>query len=1067
MSTVRRPIKTESFTDLHLAPRDADGGNRSTYRVSTVEEGQSELLVTVAPHAPDGGLWLWGTARPPGELERNLLEAWQRLDDPGLATRIVTGRLDPVPTGAAGDVAGLSRAQISAYLACTTPGVRVIWGPPGTGKTTVLARAIDDLVTRGRRVLLVSSTNIAVDNALAAVIRLRQPPPGELVRVGPPTMAEIARDDRVVLPRLAEAAVAKLTAEQVQVGQEIKELAARPEIAHLRELDQRLAGFDPDRYRAAAARHERDRRLAELTDRLAVAEDQVQAAGRTREDWRRAHQVAVERHVAAEPARAQLRAAANLRAEAERLETIATSAEADVLTVEARIREARWRQESLSGGSPAARLRSRPERSRLAAEISAFERDLAVVGRSWEDARRLADRFRNLNAPRIAEHERAAAPVTEVDLAWLDQAVAGAQSGAATADRALRDAERERADIRSQREETLAQPGADAIESAYLAAADRAGLPRLAAERAELAAAMRTILAHRQALEERYEQLLTAIARAQNDTEPTLIGQARLVATTLSRFRLNRHVYRGGYDAVFIDEAGAAALPELLLAAAKGRQTVVLLGDFRQLGPVQPDDVAQPNDATRKWLDERSCFDLLDLRDPEDALTRPGVVTLRETRRFGADVVELANRIAYGGVLIPSATQGRPAVDDGGDAQIVLVDVDGLGDVSRARVPDSGSGRWWIIGSLLSRAIAEHHRERGESTGIVTPYRAERFAIIDHLDDVGSLGGIPAIEAGTVHSFQGREFDVIIVDTVEDGEWAGWCASAAIESSRPREYSGARLVNVAVTRARQRVYLLVSGRAIRSAAPRTTFGHIRALVDQRTIRLVRAAQLLGLPADELDQARPDPLVSEIWAAFAGHVVAEAVFDEFGYITAVVEAISRAQHSVWIWSPWFGARLDEVLPALALVKDRGVTTRVFIVDDSDSVIRGQRAQGVDVDGRLTSLRAVTSQVVRIRQMHQKIVIIDDETIFLGSYNTLSSRGRREIMVRHRGRRFIQKILEHERAAILAQPPTCAEHRRPMEARRSSSRRRGYPWYWACARADCKLRSEIGNAAIPRR
>jgi len=38
--------------------------------------------------------------------------------------------------------------------------------------------------------------------------------------------------------------------------------------------------------------------------------------------------------------------------------------------------------------------------------------------------------------------------------------------------------------IRTQREETRAEPGADAVESAYLAAADRAGLSRTGGDRA-------------------------------------------------------------------------------------------------------------------------------------------------------------------------------------------------------------------------------------------------------------------------------------------------------------------------------------------------------------------------------------------------------------------------------------------------------------------------------------------------------------------------------------------------------------------------------------------------------
>jgi hypothetical protein len=160
VSTAREPIRVDSLVELHLAARESDGPDRATYRVTAAEEGHGELRVHVGPHAPEGGLWLWGTGRTAGTLERNLLEAWQGLTDPGLATRLVEGRLSPVPAEVA-ESGGLHGDQARAHRACTTPGVRVIWGPPGTGKTTVLAHAIDDLVTRGKRVLLASATNIA------------------------------------------------------------------------------------------------------------------------------------------------------------------------------------------------------------------------------------------------------------------------------------------------------------------------------------------------------------------------------------------------------------------------------------------------------------------------------------------------------------------------------------------------------------------------------------------------------------------------------------------------------------------------------------------------------------------------------------------------------------------------------------------------------------------------------------------------------------------------------------------------------------------------------------------
>jgi hypothetical protein len=70
----------------------------------------------------------------------------------------VPGAVTPPP--------GLLPAQEDAYRACLGRGLWLVWGPPGTGKTRVLRSAVGDLMAAGKRILLVSGTNIAVDNAL-------------------------------------------------------------------------------------------------------------------------------------------------------------------------------------------------------------------------------------------------------------------------------------------------------------------------------------------------------------------------------------------------------------------------------------------------------------------------------------------------------------------------------------------------------------------------------------------------------------------------------------------------------------------------------------------------------------------------------------------------------------------------------------------------------------------------------------------------------------------------------------------------------------------------------------
>ncbi len=71
------------------------------------------------------------------------------------------------------------------------------------GCIDALARAIEDHVRAGRRVLLVSTANVAVDNAVKEIVDFLKPQPGEVLRVGPPHLPELAANDDIQLHRLA------------------------------------------------------------------------------------------------------------------------------------------------------------------------------------------------------------------------------------------------------------------------------------------------------------------------------------------------------------------------------------------------------------------------------------------------------------------------------------------------------------------------------------------------------------------------------------------------------------------------------------------------------------------------------------------------------------------------------------------------------------------------------------------------------------------------------------------------------------------------------------------------
>jgi len=82
-----------------------------------------------------------------------------------------------VPPAEASD-ARLNAGQRQAVTkALAAPDVFFLQGPPGTGKTTVIAELCRQMVTQGKRTLIASQANLAVDNALGSLYPAGRPSP--------------------------------------------------------------------------------------------------------------------------------------------------------------------------------------------------------------------------------------------------------------------------------------------------------------------------------------------------------------------------------------------------------------------------------------------------------------------------------------------------------------------------------------------------------------------------------------------------------------------------------------------------------------------------------------------------------------------------------------------------------------------------------------------------------------------------------------------------------------------------------------------------------------------------
>ncbi len=104
---------------------------------------------------------------------------------------------DSEPAPAVLNGSPLNSEQIVAVRRSLGSDTTYVWGPPGTGKTTTLARIVEAHYRAGRSVLLVSNTNIAVDTALERVAeRLKGEPEfhqGLVIRQGPVVKEELRK----------------------------------------------------------------------------------------------------------------------------------------------------------------------------------------------------------------------------------------------------------------------------------------------------------------------------------------------------------------------------------------------------------------------------------------------------------------------------------------------------------------------------------------------------------------------------------------------------------------------------------------------------------------------------------------------------------------------------------------------------------------------------------------------------------------------------------------------------------------------------------------------------------
>jgi hypothetical protein len=277
-------------------------------------------------------------------------------------------------------------------------------------------------------------------------------------------------------------------------------------------------------------------------------------------------------------------------------------------------------------------------------------------------------------------------------------------------------------------------------------------------------------------------------AAADRELETRLVRDAKLVMCTLTNAYLSPLMTDQRFDVLIAEEAGMATLPPLFYAACLCTESAIVVGDPRQLPPiVQSDD-----DLVRRSIG-RNIFEVT-VQDPAHSevvamLTvqyrmHPTIGALVGTLFYGGRLEHGADRVATTAIAARAPFPGR---------SIVVVDTAGRTTCERS---EKGSSRINRAAAVITADLAlEAVRGGSSSVAVITPYAA-------HAAEVRKLLAqrriTDQVECSTIHRFQGRECDIVIIDLVD----AAPMRPSALVGETPN------LLNVSISRARGKLVIV-------------------------------------------------------------------------------------------------------------------------------------------------------------------------------------------------------------------------------------------------------------------
>ncbi len=284
-----------------------------------------------------------------------------------------------------------------------------------------------------------------------------------------------------------------------------------------------------------------------------------------------------------------------------------------------------------------------------------------------------------------------------------------------------------------------------------------------------------------------------------DDLKKKVLLECDVLGTTISKVTIDDFFSeRSCFDVVIIDEVSMVAPPQIFFIAGKAKDKVVFSGDFNQLPPV-----VQSKDVHVQNVLGENVFGLMEYDDPDEEFERRPILTIQY--RMHPDICTIINQLYYGGrlrtdkILVENAFPSKSSACCG---PLLLLDSSEMGVEAKTTANNSreNSGHVEIIFSLMEYVF---DRNDESTIGIISPYRAQvrlvKKRLFEQYPDSIKSG---KISVNTIHSFQGQEKDLIIIDLVDTPP----VPPVFLNEMRNRHLK--KLLNVAASRTKKRLLVI-------------------------------------------------------------------------------------------------------------------------------------------------------------------------------------------------------------------------------------------------------------------